>query len=60
MSYLHNNNFVKAINYIYKKIDQPIMVDGIAKAIGLSTSSLKRLFLEATNLSIVQDFRYAY
>lgn len=52
MSYLHNKNFIAAINYLYKKIDQPIVIDDIAKAVGLSTSSLKRLFLEATNLSI--------
>lgn len=48
MSYINNTNFVKVVRFIYKNIDQPITLEDIALAVGLSPSSLKRLFLEAT------------
>lgn len=51
MSYMQNNTFVKAVQYIYNHIDQPLSLDVLARAVGLSTSSLKRLFLEATGSS---------
>ena len=51
MSYMNDNNFVKAIQFIHKNIDKTFTMSDIAKAIGLSLSSLKRLFLEATGLS---------
>lgn len=51
MSYISDNNFAKAVRFIYDNIDQAITLEDIAKAIGLSLSSLKRLFEEATNQS---------
>lgn len=48
MSYINNANFVKAIRYIYENIDQPIHLEKMADTLGLSISSLKRLFQEAT------------
>ncbi|NBV40497.1 helix-turn-helix domain-containing protein, partial [bacterium] len=47
-----NNNFIKAIRFMYDHIDQPITLDAVAQAARLSISSLKRLFLEKTNLSV--------
>lgn len=58
MSYLNQTNFTKAIEFIYENIDKPITIDDIGNAIGLSKSSLKRLFLEATNLSIGAFIRH--
>ncbi|HEX4044741.1 MAG TPA: AraC family transcriptional regulator [Gammaproteobacteria bacterium] len=49
MSYINNTNFVKAVRFIYANIDQPIKLEDIAKAVGISLSSLKRLFIEATH-----------
>lgn len=49
MSYKNNKTFVKAIRFIYDNIDQPINVEDIAKAVGISLSSLKRLFVEVTH-----------
>lgn len=46
MSYMNNSNFVKAVRYIYDNIDQPILLEDIAKYVGVSLSSLKRLFAE--------------
>jgi len=51
MSYINDNNFSKAVRFIYENIDKPITLEDIAKGIGLSTSSLKRLFEEASNQS---------
>lgn len=52
MSYLNQNNFVKAVRFVHENIDQPITLENIAKATSISVSSLKRLFLEATNVSV--------
>ena len=49
MSNINNTNFVKAVRFIYDNIDQPIKLEEIASAIGISLSTLKRLFLEATD-----------
>jgi len=49
MSYITSTNFVKAVRFIYENIDQPIKLDDIAQAVGISDSSLKRLFIEATS-----------
>lgn len=49
MSYRNNASFVKAVRFIYDNIDQPLKLEDIAKAVGISLSSLKRLFAEATN-----------
>lgn len=51
MSHLNQKNFIAAVKFIHNNIDQPIVLEDIAKAINLSVSSLKRLFLEATNQS---------
>lgn len=51
MSYVNQNNFIKAVKFIYKNIDKPINLALVAESIGLSVSSLKRLFLEATECS---------
>ncbi len=51
MSYINNNMFAKAVHYIYDNIDKPIELDDVAAHVGMSVSSLKRLFEEAVNLS---------
>jgi AraC family transcriptional regulator len=48
MTYITNTNFVKAVRFIYDNIDTPIKLENIATAVGISLSSLKRLFIEAT------------
>jgi AraC family transcriptional regulator len=49
MSYINNNKFSKSVRYIYENIDKPINLEEIASHVGLSLSSLKRLFNEAVN-----------
>lgn len=49
MSYVNNTNFIKAIRFIYDYIDQPLKLEAIANSVGISISSLKRLFIEATD-----------
>ena len=51
MSYINDNTFAKAVRYIYDNIDQPIELENVASNIGVSLSSLKRLFEEAVNQS---------
>lgn len=51
MSYTNNSNFIKAVRYIYKHIDQTITLEDIAKEVGISVSSLKRLFIDIMNKS---------
>lgn len=51
MSYINSNKFISAIKFVYKNIDEPISLELIAQNIGVSTSTLKRLFLEATGSS---------
>ncbi len=41
----------KAVRYIYDNIDKPIQLEDVASNVGLSLSSLKRLFEEAVNQS---------
>ncbi len=61
MSYTSNNqNFIKAITYIYKQIDKPLTLNQIAQHVGISTASLKRLFIDATEQSagsFIRKFR---
>lgn len=58
MSYLNHNNFVKAVKFVHENIDQAITLEDIAKATSISVSSLKRLFLEATNVSVGAFIRH--
>lgn len=51
MSNVNKNNFIHAIKYIYTHIDQPMQLENMASHIGVSLSSLKRLFEEVTNQS---------
>ncbi len=51
MAYTNSNNFINAIKFIYQNIDEPITLELIAKNIGVSVSTLKRLFLDATGSS---------
>ena len=51
MSYINDNMFAKAVRYIYDNIDKPIELEDVATNVGLSLSSLKRLFEEAVNQS---------
>ncbi len=52
MAYINSNNFIKAVKFIYQNLDEPITLELIAKNIGISVSTLKRLFLDATELSV--------
>ena len=54
----NKTSFIKAINFIYQNIDEPIQLDDVAKAAGLSLSSLKRLFVEITNKSTGSFIRH--
>lgn len=49
MSYIQNENFIKTVRYIYAHIDDQLDLLTLANAVGLSVSTLKRLFAEATN-----------
>ena len=49
MSYQTNTTFTKNIRFIYDHIDQKFTLPDMAKAIGIFLSSLKRLFIEATD-----------
>lgn len=49
MSYTNHTNFIKAVRFIYKNIDKFLTLEKIAREVGLSPASLKRLFMEATN-----------
>lgn len=51
MNYINNSNFSKAVRFIYENIDKPLKLDDIATYVGISVSSLKRLFEEATDQS---------
>jgi AraC-like DNA-binding protein/DNA gyrase inhibitor GyrI len=48
---MNREHFVKAVHFIYEKIDQPLSLEEVAKAAGVSVPSLKRLFIEATDQS---------
>lgn len=49
MSYMNSKNFGKAVVFIYKNINKPLKLEEIATEVGISISSLKRLFEEAIN-----------
>ncbi len=51
MTYINSNNFIKTVKFIYQNIDNPISLELIAKNIGVSVSTLKRLFIDATGSS---------
>ncbi|MCW5589148.1 MAG: helix-turn-helix domain-containing protein [Legionellales bacterium] len=51
MSYINNTTFIKAIRFIYDNINQPMQLEDIAKSVGVSLSSLKRLFNELIDQS---------
>lgn len=51
MNDLNSENFIKVIRFIYDHIDQPITLEDLAEWIGVSVSSLKRLFIDATGQS---------
>lgn len=51
MRYINQNKFIKAVKFIYQKIDEPINLELIAKNSDTSVSSLKRLFFNATGAS---------
>lgn len=51
MTYISNDKFAQILSFICSQKDQPFKLDEVAKASGLSLSSLKRLFLEATDQS---------
>jgi AraC-like DNA-binding protein/DNA gyrase inhibitor GyrI len=46
MSYINNANFAKVVRVIYDNLEKPLSLEHIAKEVGLSVSSLKRLFLD--------------
>lgn len=52
MTYVSSNNFIKAVKFIYQNLDEPISLELIAKNIGVSISTLKRLFLDASGSSV--------
>lgn len=45
------NSFLKILECIYARIDEPLCLREIAESAGVSLSSLKRIFLEATDQS---------
>lgn len=51
MSYMNTKNFGKVVGYIYRNIDKPLTLDMISNEVGLSVSTLKRLFNEAISQS---------
>lgn len=51
MNDMNSTNFIKAIRFIYDHIDQPIMLEDLARSIDVSVSYLKRLFIDATGQS---------
>jgi AraC-like DNA-binding protein/DNA gyrase inhibitor GyrI len=58
MTHIHRNNqFIKAAQWIYTHIDEPITLPHLARHVGLSLSGLKRLFLDATGQSAGQFIR---
>lgn len=51
MSYINNHNFSKSVRYIFDNIDQPLELIDIAAFVGVSLSTLKRLFVDVTGKS---------
>lgn len=63
MSYVSNKNFGKAVRFIYDNIDQNISLQEIADSVGISLSSLKRMFIEIANQSpgaFIRRFRMEF
>lgn len=52
MTYINSSNFIKAVKFIYQNLDEPISLELIAKNIGVSISTLKKLFLDASGSSV--------
>ena len=48
---MSGKDFAQIITFIYKNIDQPLDLESIAENVGISLSTLKRLFLEVTGSS---------
>lgn len=46
--YINSSDFIKAVKFIYQNLDEPISLELIAKNIGVSIATLKRLFLDAS------------
>lgn len=53
----NKNRFIQTIKFIYHNINQNITLDELAKHLHISTTSLKRLFLDATGKSVGQFIR---
>jgi AraC family transcriptional regulator len=53
-----NSNFIKTVKFIYQNLDEPISLEWIAKNIGVSVSTVKRLFLEASGTSMGSFVRW--
>lgn len=51
MAYITANTFSAAVTYIYENISKSFTLDELALAVGLSVTSLKRLFQEAVGQS---------
>ena len=51
MNYINKHKFGQSVRFIYENIDKPIKLEEIASNIGMSLSSLKRLFEETVNLT---------
>jgi AraC family transcriptional regulator len=51
MTYINSDKFADVLSFICNQKDEPFKLEEVAKANGLSLSSLKRLFLEATDQS---------
>lgn len=63
MSYINNKNFGKAVRFIYDNIDQNINLQDVADSVGISLSSLKRMFLEIADQSpgaFIRRFRMEF
>ena len=50
-------SFIRAVRFIYDNLDKKISIQDVADAVDLSVSSLRRVFLEATNLSVGKFIR---
>lgn len=63
MSEETSRQFCKALQYIYDNIDEDLGLDGIAKHVGTSVPTLKRLFTEVADVSagmMVRRLRMEY
>ncbi|MEO8400961.1 MAG: AraC family transcriptional regulator [Gammaproteobacteria bacterium] len=63
MTYITNTNFGKAVRFIYDNIDQNITLKDVADSVGVSLSSLKRMFIEISGQSpgnFIRHFRMEF